>query len=134
MALDIGVKRIGVALSDLMEIISQPYVTIEYGRQADAFRQIGEMIEEKEVHRVIAGLPLNKEGEFTPKTKEIEKFIIKLEKYLKIDIIRVDERWTSQDAEVLMREMGVQPSRNKADIDKFAAAIMLREYLEHGEN
>lgn len=133
MALDIGTKRIGVALSDALKITSQPFTTIEYKSHNAAFGQIGEIIEKKEVSRVIAGLPLNKDGEFTPKTREIEGFIKKLEKFLNISIVRVDERYSSQDAEAHMRSMGKKPSKNKADIDKIAAAMILKEYLSELE-
>ncbi len=129
MALDIGSKRIGVALSDPLGITSQPYVTIEYKSRKEAFQKIAEIILEKEVDKVIAGLPVNLAGDFTLKSRETESFIRKLENFLKKDITRVDERWTSQEAEKHMRNLGKKPSRNKADIDRLAAAIMLREYM-----
>ena len=129
MALDIGTKRIGVALSDALKITSQPYTTIEYKNRKEAFREISQIVKDREVSQIIAGLPLNKEGEFTPKTEEIDGFIRKLEKFLNMQIVRVDERYSSQNAEEHLRNMGKKPSRNKAEIDKIAAALILQEYI-----
>ena len=130
MALDIGSKRIGVALTDALKITSQPYITVEYKNQKEAFSRIREIVRDKEVSEVIAGLPVNLSGEKTKKTKETEIFIKKLEKFLQIDILRVDERYSSKDAENHMRKMGKKPSRNKADIDRIAAALILKAYLD----
>lgn len=130
MALDIGTKRIGVALSDPLRIISQPYKTIEYNNRKIAFQEIRHVIDEKEVDEIIAGLPVNLAGEFTKMSREVESFIKKLELFLNMTIHRVDERYSSQEAEKHMQMMGKKPSKNKGEIDRIAAAIILKEYLQ----
>jgi putative Holliday junction resolvase len=130
MALDIGDKRIGVALSDLMQITSQPFTTITYKTSKEALAEIKNIMVEQNVVKVIAGYPLNLAGEATRQTEKTEGNIRYFEKQLRLKIERVDERFTSQDAEAHMRQLGFKPSQDKAAIDKIAAALMLKNYLE----
>ena len=126
MALDIGSKRIGVALTDPLRITSQPYTTIEFRSHREAIARIAEICDQMEVSEVIAGLPVNTAGQATERTRLTEKFIVKIEKALGATIVRVDERFSSAEAEAHMRNLGKKPSRNKADIDKIAAALILK--------
>jgi putative Holliday junction resolvase len=118
MALDIGDKRIGVALSDLMQITSQPFTTITYKTSKEALAEIKNIMAEQNVVKVIAGYPLNLAGEATRQTEKTEGNIRYFEKQLRLKIERVDERFTSQDAEAHMRQLGFKPSQDKAAIDK----------------
>lgn len=128
-ALDVGEKRIGVAIANGSVAIAIPYDTIEVdGTEAS---QIAQLIETESVTRVIIGYPRNQSGEATAQTTYVERFADTL-KELAVDIEFQDESLTSVHAEDRLKSQK-QPY-TKGDIDMVAASIILQDYLEqnHG--
>ena len=130
LGLDFGTKRIGVALSDEMGWTSQGLTTIERrGNDRDVGR-IGELVEEHEVEGIVLGLPLNMDGSEGKAAEAVRKFAVLLEERLNIAVHLWDERLTSWEAEGILKEAQVKPKKRKQVVDKLAASLILKSYLE----
>ncbi len=128
MGIDYGEKRVGIALSDPMQIISKPFVVLPNNEKL--FEAISEIIGNENVGQIILGLPLNLSGEDSKKTIEVRAFKKKLEEQVEIEVIFYDERYSTAEATDLLKEMGYSPKERKKVIDKMAASIILKNYLE----
>ncbi|MBA4311755.1 MAG: Holliday junction resolvase RuvX [Chlorobiaceae bacterium] len=128
---DFGSKRIGVAMSDPMEIIAQPLCFIE--QKPDFINQIEKIINEYLPHEIVVGYPLNLKGERGQKTIEVDQFIELLEEKFMLPIIKWDERFTTQIATNSMRELNMSKKNRESrkHIDAMAAALILQGYLDY---
>ncbi len=131
MGIDHGAVRIGIAISDPMHIIARPYKVII--NDNDLLDNITSIIKKENIGKIILGLPLNLDGEDTQKTKEVRNFAESLEKNVSIPIILWDERYTTVEANEALQEMGYNIHESKDVIDKVAASLILRNYLENNE-
>lgn len=127
MAIDYGKNRVGIALSDPLGVIAQPLTTIKVKSQKALFRQLLEIIQQSDVGLIIIGNPLSHKGEATKMSEQISRFIKQLKKITDIEIKLWDERFTSQYAMNIMKEIKVK--KQKDLVDQVAASIMLDEYL-----
>ena len=130
MGLDIGTKRIGIALSDPLLITSQPFQTIERKPENIAINKIEEIIKSYNVDKIVAGLPLMMNGDFGEQAQDCKNFGEKIKQKTNIDVIFVDERLTSFQAEEILKSQGVKYTKNKGKVDMVAASIILREYMD----
>lgn len=124
-ALDVGLKRIGVAVADSDVKIAVPFETIEV--DGSELERIAEIIVRENADTVVIGYPRNQQGEVTAQTGLVEQFASKLED-VATDIVFQDESLTSVLAEQQLSAHNKPYS--KADIDSQAAAIILQDYLE----
>ena len=129
-ALDLGQKRIGVAISDETETISSSLTTIPGDNTNRAIKGIKEIIDSRDVLKVIIGLPLNMNGSEGPKAMEALEFADKLRKKLLIDVVTFDERLTTKQGEDMLIQADVSRKKRKSVIDKIAAQIILQTYLD----
>ncbi|MBQ9871136.1 MAG: Holliday junction resolvase RuvX [Eubacterium sp.] len=133
MGLDYGTKTVGVALSDAMLMIAQPYETITRERPAQlrkTLQRLEAIIKEQEVGEIVLGLPKNMnntEGERAAATREFQEM---LERRTLLPVYLQDERLTTIEADRILEETGVAHSARKEHIDKIAAAIILQTYLD----
>ena len=128
MALDVGTKRIGVALADSFIKIAIPFTTVEVNDDVEsAVEQIIEIISKEEIDIIVVGLPRNQSGEETPQTAYTKEFVKNFE-YSVDKICFQDESLTSIQAEERLKSYGKPYS--KGDIDMNAASIILQDYLE----
>lgn len=133
LGLDLGSKRIGVALSDELGWTSRGIEVIECkGREKDLAR-IGRLVEEHRVAEIVVGLPLNMDGSEGPAAIAARRFAARLEARLGIPVRLWDERLTTWEAGGILKEAGVRPARRKQLVDKLAAALILKSYLESRE-
>tara|TARA_B100001250_G_scaffold42604_1_gene33669 strand:- start:677 stop:1090 length:414 start_codon:yes stop_codon:yes gene_type:complete len=130
LAIDYGDVRVGLALSDLTCTIAQPFKTLSYDDMDHLINQLSEIITEKQVNKIVVGIPYNMKGDDTQQTTKVRKFASILEENLGYEIIFVDERLTSSEAEKFMHQMDIKTGFNKAKIDKIAASIILQEYID----
>ena len=130
LGLDIGKKRIGIAMSDPLLITAQPFDTIQRNPENEAINKIGELIKTYNVNKIVAGLPLMMNGDFGEQAQDCSDFGKKIEQKLQIDVIFIDERLTSYQAEEILKAQGVKYTKDKGKVDKIAAAIILQEYLD----
>jgi putative holliday junction resolvase len=130
LAIDYGLKRTGIAVTDPLQIIAQGLTTVESPRLINFLK---EYISKEPVELFIIGEPKNWDDSDTHATPLVEAIIVRLMKnFPKIPIKKVDERYTSKMASRAMIDMGMKKSqrRNKALVDEIAATIMLQEYLQ----
>ena len=130
MALDVGTKRIGVAMSDELFLTAQGGETIyRTGLGAD-LEKIKKVAVENMVGEVVVGLPLNMDGTHGPKAKEVMEFKEALAKVLTLPVNAWDERLTTVQAERALLEADISRAKRKKSIDKIAAQIILQSYLD----
>ena len=135
MSVDYGDKRVGIALSDPMHTISYPLCVIKQVNEENVINQIVQILEEKEVEKIIIGLPLSMSGKYSAQTKKVISFkelLVKelLMKDINIDINTIDERLSSISAKNIMIQQGIKTGYNKGKIDELSATIILQEYLD----
>lgn len=126
MALDVGERRIGVALADNQVCIAVPHDTFEVdGTEIDKIVRLAAF---ENVDALIVGYPRNQSGEPTAQTAYTEEFVHRLPQELQSKVSYQDESVTSLQAEHRLKEQ--KKPYTKADIDKVAASIILQDYLE----
>ena len=130
--IDYGTVRIGIAVSDADRILASPYETyIRKSPEQDAkyFRQL---VTEERISLFVLGLPLHLSGDLSEKAKEVQEFGRWLTIITDIPVDYVDERYTSVEAERILRAAGLTDKKRKERRDKLAAQILLAAYLETG--
>ena len=130
MALDVGSKRIGVALSDPLKITAQGLQTFQRTTLEEDVKGLWQLIDEHEVSQLVVGLPKNMDGTIGFKAEEVQQFIADLTAERKIEIIWIDERLTTVSAEHVLLEADVSRAKRKKVIDKMAAVVILQSYLD----
>ena len=126
MALDVGTKRIGVALSDYLHVIAVPNVCIQRKPEEKAIEEIIKIAKENNVEKIVVGLPKNMDGTIGDQAKDCIEFS---QKIIGFDIILEDERLTSEEAEDRLRERKVDFRKNKGLVDIESACVILEQYL-----
>jgi putative pre-16S rRNA nuclease len=129
LGIDYGSVRIGLALSDPLKIISRPFKVI-INKGSATYSEIKEIVTSNNVEKIILGLPLYKDGNDSEKTLEVRRFAEELKLELSIPVVLWDERYTSAKANSWLKEMGIDYKKSKTVIDKIAAAIILKDYLD----
>lgn len=135
MGLDIGDKTVGIAVSDPLKITAQPVETIHYQSSSEAFKRIFVLMGEREIEKIVAGLPLNMKGEAGPQAQKVQRFVENLNNFLSskgalCPIELWDERLSTAGAERVLLEADMSRAKRKKVIDKMAAAYILQGYLE----
>jgi len=134
MALDVGERRIGVAISDPTRLLATPHSTLHAQPRTVALARIAQLVRENEVAEIVVGLPLTLSGEVGPQAKLVLAFVDDLRGTLDLPLHTFDERLTSVEAERVMSELGLKPEQRKARIDQVAASLILQDFLDHQRN
>lgn len=127
-ALDIGERRIGVAVSDPSGTLATPYGIIKRRSRPEDFAAIGELVHKLGAQRVIVGLPISLNGKVGSQARRVIRYARALSQVLTIPIEMVDERYSTSIAQELLTDAG---HRNRTHVDAAAAAVILQEYLDH---
>ncbi|MGG6297474.1 Holliday junction resolvase RuvX [Leptolyngbya sp. AN02str] len=130
LGLDIGRKRIGVAGCDGTGLIATGLMTIERGSFEQDVAQLRKLVAARQVQLLVIGMPYNADGGLGAQAKQTQKLAKRLSTALDLPVEYLDERLTSFQAEQMMIEEGQSPSRQKAVIDRKAAALILQEWLD----
>ncbi len=131
LGIDLGEKRIGLAISDPTLTIAQPYKTLTFTGMKRLINELKGIVAEMNIHRVVIGFPLNMRGEFSQKTHETVKMFEKIKKGLApVPVELYDERLTTVQAYATLHQMGKKPSREKDRVDQYAAMHLLQNYLD----
>lgn len=128
MAIDYGKKRVGIALTDPLCVISQPLLTLKVTSQKALIRRLKFIIEENRVGLVLIGNPVSHSGESTNMSQEVINFMNKLKKSIEVEVRLWDERYTSKYAANILKDIGLKKTRFK--VNQVAASIILDEYLK----
>ena len=130
MALDVGDKTIGVAVSDEGLILASPVETIKRrGPKADAMR-VETLVQERGVVLVVAGMPLTLRGDLGPQGLKVMDFVETLKRRLKVPVETRDERLSTREAERTLIAADMSRARRKDVIDQMAAVLILQTYLD----
>lgn len=127
MALDIGTKRIGVALSDFLHVIATGNCVIERQPEDLAIEKIKQIASQNRVKTIVAGVPVNMDGTQGAQAQDCINFMKNFEN--DFEIVFEDERLTSEQAEENLRERKVDFRKNKGLVDIESACIILEQYL-----
>jgi putative Holliday junction resolvase len=130
LGIDFGERRIGLALSDPLGIIAQPFLTFDTQKDGDIFKKIEELIEEKGIEEIVLGMPKNMDGTIGEKGKVVQEFSQMLSNRVQIPIIFRDERLSSVESLRILRDAGAKLHKYKKSVDKLSAALILQGYLD----
>lgn len=130
LGLDLGTKRIGVALSDESATLAQGKEVILKKSKQHAVDRIAELVKEFNVKEIVVGHPLNMDGTSGERALESEKFAEELRKRLSISVKLWDERLSTKEAESILIEADLTRKKRKDVVDKLAAQIILQNYLD----
>ena len=132
LALDVGEKRIGIAITDALGVTAQPLKTVEEASEPKAIAAIDQTVDEYSVERIVVGLPLNMNGTESAQTQAVQRFIEKLEKRFRrrAKIIPWDERLSTVGAERSLLEADLSRRKRRKVVDKMSAVFILQGYLE----
>jgi len=130
LGLDVGKKRVGVAGCDGTGLIATGLTTIERTSFNKDVEQLRKLVEEREAKLLVVGLPYSMDGTLGFQARQVQKFAQRVSAALKLPIEYVDERLTSLEAEQQLKERKQFSSRDKGQIDRLAAAIILQQWLE----
>jgi putative Holliday junction resolvase len=130
LGLDIGDRRIGVALSDPGGILASPFSIIERTDDGQAIAAIADIINKEQVGKIVVGLPLSLDGTLSGQAEKVKEFADRLAEQIKIPLEYRDERLTTVMAQRLKRASGGKKGRGKPRYDSQAAALILQSYLD----
>jgi putative Holliday junction resolvase len=127
--IDLGTRRIGVAVTDGLGLTAQPHATLaRHGGQRD-LDAIGAVVREFDAERVVLGLPLSPEGEVGRAARSAQAFAERLRAALAIPVDLIDESFSTVEAEEVLLRADVSRARRKEVIDRLAAAVILQRWL-----
>jgi len=128
LALDFGRARIGVAISDELQLLAHPLETVRANEQAAS--RIADLGGEKKVDHVVAGMPRQMNGEMGPAATEVLQFVEKLRAMLPCPVVTWDERLTTAAAHRALRDAGKKTRQTRGYVDQVAAQMILQSYLD----
>lgn len=129
-ALDVGQARIGVAVSDELEVLASPHSTIRRTSNAAAIAAVARVVAASGAERIVVGLPVSFDGKLHAQAQSVQAFAEKLRARLPVPLVYADETLSTVRAEEQLRAAGVRPERIRERIDAAAAAVILQEYLD----
>jgi putative holliday junction resolvase len=128
--IDLGARRIGVAVTDGLRLTAQPHATIaRRGGQRD-LDAIAAVVREQDAERVVLGLPLAPDGERGRAAQSAEAFAVRLRAVLPVPVDLIDESFSTVEAEEVLLAADVSRARRREVVDKLAAAVILRRWLD----
>jgi len=130
LGVDLGSRRIGVAVSDELGLTAQPLPTLEPPTEDDALAAIRGLIERYGIQEVVVGLPKNMNGTLGPAAEKALAFARRLEEGGPAKVTMWDERLTSRAVERLLIEADVRRSKRKRAVDRMAAVLILQGFLD----
>jgi putative Holliday junction resolvase len=141
LAIDYGQKRLGLALSDENRVASRPYATWTRTNRRRDLARLRDLVRQERVCRIVVGLPLHLDGTPSEMSEEAKRFAARVEKAVGLPVEMMDERLSSWEAQETItasrpgkqssrRPLGRSAEKQQTPLDKVAAAIILRDYLE----
>ncbi len=130
MGLDIGSNTIGVAVSDELGLTAQGLKTIRRKSREEDLREIGTIISELEIRKIVVGLPINMDGTVGKQAEMVLKWKKVLEENCGLPVVTWDERLSTVGASKILLEADLSRNKRKKVIDKLAAVLILQGYLD----
>jgi putative Holliday junction resolvase len=127
LGVDYGTKRVGLALSDPLGITASPHSTVP---RATVVSEVMNLVKEMDIGTIVVGLPTGLSGDEGMSASEARKLADELGSATGVDVVLVDERYTSRIAEGALLQAGMKRRERREKVDQVAAALILQEYLE----
>jgi putative holliday junction resolvase len=134
LALDVGKKRIGLAVSDELGFTAQGIETLVRTRIRDDLAALEQIVTQWNVHTLLVGKPLHMSGAESRQSEYTREFAERLSQRLNLPVVFWDERLTSKEAERLMREGGASVAQSRQAVDRMSAVLILESYLGFLQN
>ncbi len=136
LGIDYGEARVGIAITDELNITAQGLETIQRnGSDKSVLRRLDELLQKYEIKTIVVGMPLNMDGTISQRAKITQEFIHKLKcKYNKIKIDSIDERLTTVEAHKTMNFLDVNKNKKRNIVDTISAVYILETYLNKSKN
>jgi putative Holliday junction resolvase len=132
LGIDLGERRIGVAVSDALGLTAQPLAVIEHKSLEEDVARIGELAGVRSAEKIVVGLPLNMDGSVGPAARRARRFAATLRRKLGMVVELHDERLSTVEAEKALIEADTRRRRRREVRDAVAAALVLQSYLDAG--
>lgn len=129
LALDLGTKTLGLAISDSLGMLAHPYRTIRYDNLDDLFNELTKVIEKEKILELVLGLPKNMDNSLGFASQRSLEFEKELRKRYNIPVTLIDERLSTKEAENILINNNMRRDKRKKKIDSMAAVIILENYL-----
>jgi putative Holliday junction resolvase len=131
LALDVGKKRIGLAVSDELGLTAQGIETLQRTRIREDLAQLKSIAEQWKVQTLLIGRPLHMSGDESRQSEYTREFAERAARHLALPVILWDERLTSAEAERMLRSSGASLEQRKKAVDRLAAVLLLDSFLEY---
>ena len=131
LGLDVGSKRIGIAVSDPLGITAQGLETLHRQNKRLDFERLAKLAQDYEVAEIVVGLPLRMSGAEGTQAEKMQIFAEELRMRLRVPVHLWDERLTSAEANRLLRETDMSIKRRGQVVDQMAAVLILQSWMEH---
>jgi putative Holliday junction resolvase len=130
LALDIGERRIGVAISDALGMLAHPLITLNWKNIKELRRDLSGIIAQNQITILVVGMPLTMKGTFSKRTGQVQQIVDGLKAGLPVEVVTVDERLTTKMAHDTLHQVGKKPSKMRDTVDQIAAVFILQSYLD----
>jgi putative Holliday junction resolvase len=130
LGVDYGERRIGLAVSDPLQTIASPLITLVRKGPSFPIEEIVKLVQEQAAVAVIVGLPLHMDGRLGDKAETALAFARLLAEALAVPVFTQDERWSTTSAHKSLHERGQHPSKQRDKIDRIAAAFIVQAFLD----
>lgn len=130
LAVDIGERRVGLALSDELGMLAHPFKTLQWSGLLNFITSIKHIITSENIDKLVIGIPYTLNGGLSEKTTEIKKIVDQIRNQIDVEVIEIDERLTTKMAIQALHAVGKKPSKNRNTIDQVAAVYILQSYLD----
>jgi putative Holliday junction resolvase len=134
LALDVGERYIGVAISDPTALIARPLLTLEHTSDENDFAAIADLVAEHGAELVVVGRPLSLDGTEGPQARRVARYTEGLAEHVSVPVVAWDERFSTARADEILRqtrkEKAKRRARSNGEIDAIAAAVILQDYLD----
>ena len=134
LGIDLGTKRIGIAISDYNQKVATPLQTLEKSKQGKLIDELESIITEYDIKGIIIGNPINMDGTYGKSSQSAKDIAINISNKIDIPVSLWDERLSTVGAFNLSSELDINVSKREKDIDKFAAAFILQGALDFIQN
>jgi putative Holliday junction resolvase len=131
MALDVGEKTVGIAVSDELGITASPRETLR--RDGTELDRLQKLVRSEEIGEVVVGLPISLNGTLGPSADSVLGFVAQLRELLTVPVVTWDERLTTAEAEKMLIAAETRRSKRRKVIDQIAATLILQNFLRHRE-
>lgn len=133
MALDVGTKTIGVAVSDPLHLFAQPVTTLRRRGVRQDCDELAHLVREREVEELIVGLPLELDGTEARSARLARQIGERMRELTALPLTYIDERYSSVEAERHLLAHDLSRAERRAVIDQAAASVILQSYLDYGD-